>query len=82
MKLKNPTKKQNSMIARIFSVCAPPPPLLPYAPPVTESVPLYSKPSLKNMARVSGGPNNMRPLIFFFGGGGGAHKRKRSDCPY
>ena len=41
----------------------PPPPPIRYAPPVTEHVSAYSK-SLckKNMARASGGANNMQPL--------------------
>ena len=33
-----------------------------FAPPVTEYVPLHSKSLSKNMARASGGANNMRPL--------------------
>ena len=38
------------------------PPLVRFAPPVTEHVPLHSKSLCKNMARATGGANNMRPL--------------------
>ena len=47
----------------------PPPPPVRYAPLVTEHVSLHSKSLCKNMARASGGANNMRPLSF--GGGVG-----------
>ena len=44
--------------------------------PVTDHVLLHSKSLRKNMARASGGPNNMHPLS----GGGGGGKRKSSPC--
>ena len=49
----------------------PPPPPVRYAPPVREHVPLHSKSLCKNMARASGGANNMRPLS----GGGGTNEK-------
>ena len=68
---------------RIFSVCAPPPPLqyvmppppsstLCPPPPVTEHVPLHSKSLGKKMARASGGANNA-PTKLGGGGGGGTN---------
>ena len=55
----------------IFSVCAPPPPHThththssTLCSPVTEHVSLHSKSLCKNMARASGGANNMQPLIW------------------
>ena len=44
----------------IFSVCTPSTLCAP--PPLTENVPLHSKPLCKNMARASGGAKSMRPL--------------------
>ena len=41
---------------------------MPPPPPVTEHVPLKSKSLCKNMARASGGANNMRPLSWGEGG--------------
>ena len=46
----------------LFRLCPPPPPQYVMRPPVTEHVPLHSKSLCKNMARASGGANNMRPL--------------------
>ena len=52
----------------IFSVCAP-----HQHPPITEHVSLHSKSIRKNMARASGGANNMHPKSQ-----GGGDKRQRS----
>ena len=51
----------------------PPPPQYVMRPPVTEHVPLHSKSLCKNMARASGGANNMlcAMLPLSWGGGGG-----------
>ena len=59
---------------RIFSVCAPLPLSTLCTPQVTEHVPLHSKALCKNMARASGGANNMQPLSLW--GGGGAQTEK------
>ena len=52
------------------------PPQFVMLPSVTEHVPLHAKSLCKNIARASGGANNMHPLSW---GGGGGHKRKRSS---
>ena len=60
----------------LFGLCPPvcyAPPRYVMRPPVTEHVPLNSKSLFKNMARASGGANNMRPLSW---GGGGAQTEK------
>ena len=50
------------MIKQLGSFTFVPLPPVCYAPPVSEHVPLHSKSLCKNMARASGGANNMRPL--------------------
>ena len=47
------------------------PPQYVMRPPVTKHVSLHSKLLCKNIARASGGSNNMRPLSRGGGGGGG-----------
>ena len=49
-----------------------PPPQYFMRPPVIEHVSLHSKSLCKNIARTSGGANNMRPLRL----GGGAQTEK------
>ena len=62
---------------QIFSVCASGVRYdVMHLPPGIEHVPLHSNSLCKNMARVSGGANNMHRLSW------GYHKRKRSQLSY